>query len=317
MACGSSMKLSPRDQQIFTAVMSMYCNGEGVPVPSSKIAKQKGMAVCSATVRNAMARLEKVGLLCSPYTSAGRMPTEAGFKYWLDEYFDLPEIGNYWQPGQSKLVELAHALTQKYQVCCCVGLPQASSQLIFRVEVLGFDSSSWLVLLIDRAGQSQNILIDKPEFETDAQRYQFASWMNTVFSQQPLKEGLQRMFAMANSAPKTCMAQLTQWTSQLHQQLGSDNCILLGERHLYNAIDSNKELNLGVGFLHEVEDKLAFKNGVSLIMGNELSTYELGKTVVLSLPYFENGEYQSRFCVICSTCAPIEAIIEEFSLAST
>lgn len=311
------MKLSPRDQQIFTAVMSMYCNGEGVPVPSSKIAKQKGMAVCSATVRNAMARLEKVGLLCSPYTSAGRMPTEAGFKYWLDEYFDLPEIGNYWQPGQSKLVELAHALTQKYQVCCCVGLPQASSQLIFRVEVLGFDSSSWLVLLIDRAGQSQNILIDKPEFETDAQRYQFASWMNTVFSQQPLKEGLQRMFAMANSAPKTCMAQLTQWTSQLHQQLGSDNCILLGERHLYNAIDSNKELNLGVGFLHEVEDKLAFKNGVSLIMGNELSTYELGKTVILSLPYFENGEYQSRFCVICSTCAPIEAIIEEFSLAST
>lgn len=311
------MKLSPRDQQIFTAVMSMYCNGEGVPVPSSKIAKQKGMAVCSATVRNAMARLEKVGLLCSPYTSAGRMPTEAGFKYWLDEYFDLPDIGNYWQPGQSKLVELAHSLTQKYQVCCCVGLPQASSQLIFRVEVLGFDSSSWLVLLIDRAGQSQNILIDKPEFETDAQRYQFASWMNTVFSQQPLKEGLQRMFAMANSAPKTCMAQLTQWTSQLHQQLGSDNCILLGERHLYNAIDSNKELNLGVGFLHEVEDKLAFKNGVSLIMGNELSTYELGKTVILSLPYFENGEYQSRFCVICSTCAPIEAIIEEFSLAST
>ncbi|ALO42385.1 hypothetical protein [Pseudoalteromonas phenolica] len=311
------MKLSPRDQQIFTAVMSMYCNGEGQPVPSSKIAKQKGMAVCSATVRNAMARLEKVGLLCSPYTSAGRMPTSEGFKFWLNEYFNLPDIGQYWQPEQSKLVELAHSLSQKYQVCCCVGLPQASSQLIFRVEVLGFDSSSWLVLLIDRAGQSQNILIDKPDFETDAQRYQFASWMNTVFSQQPLKEGLQRMFAMANSAPKTCTAQLTQWTSQLHQQLGSDNCILLGERHLYNSVESDSELNLGVGFLHDIEDKLAFKNGLSLTMGNELTNYQLGKTVILSLPYFENGEYQSRFCVICSTSAPIEAIIEEFSLAST
>lgn len=311
------MKLSPRDQQIFTAVMSMYCNGEGQPVPSSKIAKQKGMAVCSATVRNAMARLEKIGLLCSPYTSAGRMPTDAGFKFWLSEYLNLSDIGHYWQPEQSKLVELAHSLSQKYQVCCCVGLPQASSQIIFRVEVLGFDSSSWLVLLIDRAGQSHNILIDKPDFETDAQRYQFASWMNTVFSQQPLKEGLQRMFAMANSAPKACTAQLTQWTAQLHQQLGSDNCILLGERHLYNAIESDKELNLGVGFLHDIEDKLAFKNGLSLIMGNELSSYQLGETVILSLPYFENGEYQSRFCVICSTCAPIEAIIEEFSLAST
>ena len=113
------MKLSPRDQQIFTAVMSMYCNGEGQPVPSSKIAKQKGMAVCSATVRNAMARLEKVGLLCSPYTSAGRMPTDAGFKFWLSEYLNLSDIGHYWQPEQSKLIELAHSLSQKYQVCCC------------------------------------------------------------------------------------------------------------------------------------------------------------------------------------------------------
>ena len=311
------MKLSPRDQQIFTAVMSMYCNGEGQPVPSSKIAKQKGMAVCSATVRNAMARLEKVGLLCSPYTSAGRMPTEAGFKYWLDEYFNLAEIATYWQPDQNKLVELAHSISQKYQVCCCVGLPQASSQFIFRVEVLGFDSSSWLVLLIDRAGQSQNILIEKPEFETDAQRYQFAAWMNTVFSQQPLKEGLQRMFAMANSAPKTCTAQLTQWTSQLHQQLGSDNCILLGEHHLYNEIAFNSEQGLGVRFLHEIEDLLAFKNGISLVMGKDITSFNLGEAVILSLPYFENDEYQSRFCVICSTSSQIELIIEEFSQVGT
>jgi heat-inducible transcriptional repressor len=286
-------------------------------VPSSKIAKQKGMAVCSATVRNAMARLEKVGLLCSPYTSAGRMPTEAGFKYWLDEYFNLAEIATYWQPDQNKLVELAHSISQKYQVCCCVGLPQASSQLIFRVEVLGFDSSSWLVLLIDRAGQSQNILIEKPEFETDAQRYQFAAWMNTVFSQQPLKEGLQRMFAMANSAPKTCTAQLTQWTSQLHQQLGSDNCILLGEHHLYNEIAFNSEQGLGVRFLHEIEDLLAFKNGISLVMGKDITSFNLGEAVILSLPYFENDEYQSRFCVICSTSSQIELIIEEFSQVGT
>ena len=60
------MKLNPRDQQIFSAVMSLYCNGEGQPVASTRIAKQKGMAVCSATVRDAMARLEKEGLLYSP-----------------------------------------------------------------------------------------------------------------------------------------------------------------------------------------------------------------------------------------------------------
>jgi len=87
-----NMNINPRDQQIFSAVMSLYCNGEGLPVPSTKIAKQKGMAVCSATVRNAMARLEKVGLLYSPHTSAGRVPTNQGFDYWFDEFFPLAEI---------------------------------------------------------------------------------------------------------------------------------------------------------------------------------------------------------------------------------
>ena len=165
------MKLNPRDQQIFSAVMSLYCNGEGLPVASSRIAKQKGMAVCSATVRNAMARLEKEGLLYSPHTSAGRVPTNEGFEYWLSEFFELPQIATYWQPQQAQLVELAHGLSQRYKVCCCVGLPQVSSQLVFRVEVLDFDASNWLILLLDRAGQSHNICITKPEDSSDAVRY--------------------------------------------------------------------------------------------------------------------------------------------------
>jgi heat-inducible transcriptional repressor len=310
------MKLTARDQQIFSAVMSLYCNGEGHPVASSKIAKQKGMAVCSATVRNAMARLEKEGLLYSPHTSAGRVPTDSGLRYWLEEYFSLPDIANYWQPEQNQLVELAHSLSQRFNVCCCVGLPQASSQLVFRVEVLAFDSTSWLVLLIDRAGQSQNICINKPADDSDKHRYLFAAWMNTVFSQQTLIEGLHRMRAMAHSAPESCREQLTQWTRELNQQLGTDNSIVVGERYLYQGLGIDKELNIGVSFLHQVEDRLAFKNGLSVLMGSELSTLNVKQALVLSLPYFQSGEYQSRFCVICPANAPIEAIITQFSQIS-
>ncbi|TMP61842.1 HrcA family transcriptional regulator, partial [Pseudoalteromonas sp. S1649] len=102
-------------------------------------ATQKGMAVCSATVRNARARLEKVRLLYSPHTSAGRVPTNAGFDYWLAEFFALPEIAPYWQPEQAQLVVLAHGLSPRYKVCCCVGFPQVSSQVGVRVEVCDFE----------------------------------------------------------------------------------------------------------------------------------------------------------------------------------
>ncbi|WP_404339531.1 HrcA family transcriptional regulator [Pseudoalteromonas mariniglutinosa] len=309
-----NMKLNSRDQQIFSAVMSLYCNGEGQPVASSRIAKQKGMAVCSATVRNAMARLEKLGLLYSPHTSAGRVPTNSGFDYWLTEFFPLAEIANYWQPHQSQLVELAHGLSQRYKVCCCVGLPQVSSQQVFRVEVLDFDGSDWLVLLIDRVGQSHNICINKPDDASDTVRYQFATWLNTVFSQQTLMEGLYRMQAMAHTAPRNCHDSLTQWTRQLSQKLGSDNSIVVGENHLYRQIDSQTSLNIGVSFLNFVEDKLAFKNGVSVLNTEQLPFTDCNELIVISVPYFQNQEYQSRFCVISPKSAQIEAIIQEFKL---
>ncbi|MGB1291673.1 MAG: HrcA family transcriptional regulator [Pseudoalteromonas sp.] len=309
-----NMNINPRDQQIFSAVMSLYCDGEGLPVASSKIAKQKGMAVCSATVRNAMSRLEKVGLLYSPHTSAGRVPTNAGFEYWLTEFFALNEIAQYWHPAQSKLVELAHDLSQRFKVCCCVGLPQVRSQHVFRVEVLDFDSNDWLILLIDRAGQSHNICIHKPSDSSDAVRYQFATWLNTVFSQQTLMEGLYRMQAMANTAPRNCHDSLTQWTRELSQKLGSDNSIVVGENYLYKQMDCQQSLNIGVSFLNYVEDKLAFKNGVSVLNSEQLPFEDCTELMVISVPYFQNQEYQSRFCIICPKSAQIEAIIQEFKL---
>jgi heat-inducible transcriptional repressor len=309
-----NMKLNPRDQQIFAAVMSMYCNGDGLPVPSTKIAKQKGMAICSATVRNAMARLEKIGLLYSPHTSAGRVPTNDGFDYWFDEFFTLNDIANYWQPEQAQLVELAHGLSQRYQVCCCVGLPQVRTQQVFRVEVLDFDANNWLVLLLDRAGQSHNICINKPHDPSDNQRYEFATWLNTVFSQQSLIEGLYRMQAMANTAPRNCHDSLTQWTRELSQKLGSDNSIVVGENYLYKKIDCEQSLNIGVSFLNFVEDKLAFKNGVSILSAENLPFSSCDDLIVISVPYFQNQEYQSRFCVICPKSAQLEKIIQEFKL---
>ncbi|ESP90289.1 MULTISPECIES: transcriptional regulator [Pseudoalteromonas] len=307
------MKLSARDKQVFSAVMTLYCNGEGLPVASSKIAKMKGMAICSATVRNAMARLENQGLLFSPHTSAGRVPSDIGIKYWLQEYFELDTIATYWQPEQEQLVTLAHSLSQHYQVCCVVGLPQVSSQKVFRVEVLDFDRKHWLVLLIDKAGQSQNICINKPADNSDEIRYQFALWMNTVFSQQTLKEGLHRMRAMANSAMPNCRELLSQWTRELSLQLGTDNSIVVGERHIYNRLEQGNDVSLGVPFLHQVEDKLAFRDGLSVLLGSDIDADSLSRYVILSVPYFMDQEYQSRFCVVCPSEAPIESIIDEFS----
>ncbi|SFC94028.1 HrcA family transcriptional regulator [Pseudoalteromonas denitrificans] len=307
------MKLSSRDQQIFTAIMSLYCDGKGCAIASSKIVKQKGMSMCSATVRNAMARLEKLGYLYSPHTSAGRIPTKKGYQYWFDEFFSLKNIAPFWQPTQEALIELSHFISQKYQVCIFAGLGQKISQNVFRVEVLDFDKTHWLVLLIDRQGQSQNIKITKPLEANEDIRNQFNAWLNMVFGQQTLAEGLKRMQAMANTAPMFCHGSLTQWTRALAEKLGDENCIVVGDSYLFNHIKLSEQPLIGAPLLNYVEDKLALKKGISVIYGNDLPYEGFENLILLSLPYFSEQYYQSRFTILCESSAKIEAIINEFA----
>ena len=308
------MKLNPRDLKVFTTLMDLHCNGSGIAVPSALIAKQKGMSVCSATVRNAMVRLEKLGLIYSPHTSAGRVPTRDGYQFWLNELFDLPSIAAFWQPSQETLIQFTHSISQRYKLCACVGLPTVTSQTIFRVEVLDFDQQNWLILLLDRQGQSQNVVITKPLEANEAIRLQFNAWLNTVFSAQPLLEGLERMRAMANTAPMFCHGSLTQWTRLLFDKLGADNSIVVGESYLYESLQGSEQPCIGTPLLNFVEDKLAFTQGVSVIFGDDIPFHGFEELMIVSVPYFSNGGYQGRFCIICKKSAQIAAILTEFTL---
>ena len=308
------MKLSARDQLIFSAVMDLYCNGQGTPVASSHVVKQKQINICSATVRNAMARMEKSGLLYAPHTSSGRVPTELGFRYWFEEFFQLSSIADYWQPSAQHLTEFSHRLSQHFQVCVLVSLPEAMQQHIYRAEVLDFSVENWLILLFDKEGNSQNIQITKPFEANDLLRNQFNAWLNTVFAGHNLAEGLRRMAAMRQSAPMFCHGSLGMWIKALAAQLNVDNSIVIGSHHLYGAL-TNQQLNqIGAPVLDFVEEKLAMKMGMSVMYHEKFPFDALHDYLLLSVPYFSQEIYQGRLCVLCLKSAKIESIINEISI---
>lgn len=307
------ISLTAREQLIFAKIMSLYCNGDNTPVASGHVANNIGVKVSSATIRNTMAKLEKVGLLYSPHTSAGRVPTANGYNYWFNEFFNLRDLAFEWQPQLQELTSLAHQLSQEFCVCIVLGLPEATTTLVYRVEVIDFNSSSWLVLLIDKDGQSNNVLINKPIEANDELRTQFNMWLNTVFSGQRLHEGLRRMQAMANSAPMFCRGSITMWITSLAQQLSIDNSIVIGSNHLFDTLPKSMLDKLGAPLLNDIDDKLAFKNGVSILHHQSLPYQELDACLLIAIPYFEHQVYRNRLCVICRKSDKIEAIINEIA----
>jgi heat-inducible transcriptional repressor len=76
-------ELGPRKAAVLNAVVEEYVRS-GEPVGSETIAEAAGLGVSSATIRNEMAALEELGFLSHPHTSAGRIPTDAGYRHYVD-----------------------------------------------------------------------------------------------------------------------------------------------------------------------------------------------------------------------------------------
>ena len=84
-------ELDERAQLLLRHLINSY-TADGQPVGSRNLAELSGLDVSSATIRNIMARLEEMGLVDSPHTSAGRVPTEAGYRFFIDSMLEVGHL---------------------------------------------------------------------------------------------------------------------------------------------------------------------------------------------------------------------------------
>src|SRR5512136_2361667 len=85
---GGATILSERAQRLLTALVEAYIR-DGQPVGSRTLTREAGLPVSAATIRNVMADLEELGFVASPHTSAGRVPTDKGYRFFVDTLLQL------------------------------------------------------------------------------------------------------------------------------------------------------------------------------------------------------------------------------------
>src|SRR6266478_5336517 len=97
-----------RKDRIFDVIVRSYIE-TAEPVGSRTISHRQGLVLSSASIRNVMADLEEMGLLKQPHTSAGRVPTDKGYRYWVDRLMETEEL----VPNEKKMIhaELVKART--------------------------------------------------------------------------------------------------------------------------------------------------------------------------------------------------------------
>jgi heat-inducible transcriptional repressor len=155
-----AMQLSSRKREILRRVVEEYVVS-GQPVGSRALVERGGLNVSPSTVRGELAELEALGLLTHPHTSAGRIPTESGYRLYAQELIDTIEgrPGNLGVGLRSMRDELEDALrmtseslSRATRLLALVSAPSLETATIRRVEVLALQPTSVMVVVITSAG---------------------------------------------------------------------------------------------------------------------------------------------------------------------
>jgi heat-inducible transcriptional repressor len=172
--------LDERKTAILSAVVQEYI-ATAQPVGSTHIANAPGVKVSSATVRNEMAVLEQEGYLTQPHTSAGRIPTDKGYRFFVD-HLSSPgrldaaasqRVGDFFRAAHGRIGELLHEtsnlLAGLTNYAALVVGPRAESDVVRNVQIVGLSATSATVVVVLSKGAVESATLEFTEPVGDAQ----------------------------------------------------------------------------------------------------------------------------------------------------
>ena len=189
-----SFELSDRSRRVLATLVREYIE-TAEPVPSQMLARRSGLGVSSATVRNVLAQLEEMGYVHQPHTSAGRVPTDRGYRVFVDLLLESrrparppfsveDEIRA--QAGRSPLVDdllisVSHLVSRAARY---VGFALADNHggILQRIEFVALGGSRVLVVVVSRGGQVTQKVVDAGEEVRPVDLVQAANYLNTEFA---------------------------------------------------------------------------------------------------------------------------------------
>lgn len=326
----SDVNVDDRAQLLLKHLVEQYIF-DGSPVASKMLATQPGIDVSPATVRNIMADLEARGLVSSPHTSAGKIPTNLGLRFFVDSLLSVEpideaqvqELEAQLNPDLShkELVESASSLLSHItQMTCVVTLPRREQVALRQVEFLPLSGDRVLVILVLNDREVQNRVIHTEREYTENELIQAANYINREFGGFSLIN-LRNALLQSMQADKDRMDQLMQTALDVatkafvEPEEGEGELVVSGEsalldmgrdsdrvRHLFDAFSRK-------GSVLHLLDQCLNTQGIQLFIGGESGYSVLDDVSLVTAPYEVNGQLAGVLGVVGPTRMAYQEVI--------
>jgi heat-inducible transcriptional repressor len=320
--------LDKRAQILLKTLIERYI-AEGQPVGSRTLSKYSGLDLSPATIRNVMADLEEAGLIASPHTSAGRVPTPLGYRFFVDtlliikpvESFDLQRLEGELHPDNPQRVVQAASLllSQLTQFAGVVMTPRRA--MTFRhIEFLRLSEKRILLIVVTPGGDVQNrILLTEREFSA-AELIEAANYINQHYSGQSFEDVRTRLQSELSELRQDLITLLTVAVDAGSRAMneGAEPYVISGERNLLSLQDLSQDMRRLRQLFDLFERKTSLVQildlslrgqGVQIFIGGESGFSAPDDVSVVTSPYKVNGEVVGTVGVIGPTRMAYDRVI--------
>src|SRR5919106_4273767 len=175
MECRMAAMLTPREQRILKAIVHVYITTVE-PVASRRISRRYRMDISPATIRHVMGRLEELGYLSQPHTSAGRIPTDKGYRFYVNSLLQVPNLPkeqvarideSYYAVPARDVGDLlgmtSQILASLTHQAALILLPRLAAVVVTHMQFIRLRSQQVLAIIVARSGLISNRVIDLEE----------------------------------------------------------------------------------------------------------------------------------------------------------
>lgn len=198
--------LNERSRKILEAIVEDYIES-AEPIGSKSVTRRHHMGLSPATVRNVMADLEEMGYIVSPHTSAGRVPTDKGYRFYVDTLLQVralnaeerERVERYYagggKPADEVLREAGRALSRLSSYAGIVMAPRFSTTSFRRIDFVPLSPGRVLAIFVSQSGLIQNKIVETGETFTAAELEQMTAYLNRTMNGLPIDQVRERIAA--------------------------------------------------------------------------------------------------------------------------
>ena len=322
--------LDDRARLLLKTLIERYI-ADGQPVGSRTLSGASGLELSPATIRNVMADLEDLGLIVSPHTSAGRVPTPRGYRLFVDTMLtaqpgplDAPAL----TPDQpQKVIASAAQLLSNLSSFVGVVMTQRRTSVFRHIEFLRLSERRLLLIIVTPDGDVQNRVLFTETDYTGTELQEAANYLNANFSGMAIEQVRARLRQEVDSLRGeigTLMHAAVAAGSEAMTQ-AQDQVVISGERNLLAVSDFASDMNqLRRAFdlfeqkaqLIRLLDVSSEAEGVRIYIGGESQTVPVEELSVVSAPYEVDGKVVGTLGVVGPTRMPYDRMIQIVDITS-